>query len=518
MFIIPLLGNGISLIEAVVNGEPARLVNQASHGKSSGEIFSVVVSSTQEKNTTHIIKATFLAPVETVDYYQKTSFHLLPSPSTYAQFTLENINLDVSLGEGLGVNHTEKAQSTVISGYLKPSPEFEITWFKMSQTNVSRKSAVDVQNGKKPATALANEVESLKKDLSNKSFEKKLWVESEFFQDIEIGEGRLTGMVNLHLEAFRTPLSSIVIKTMNEVHLDHLAVLSSADLIDTWEANEKDGTIKVFFRHPQEGKLSLWFTYYNDTRGKSSFKAAIPQFTVKESNRENGFIGIRRKTIVEISVLEKSESLEEIPLSMVPSQYINGNTSKSLLMYRYPSNPWNLSIEVKRFLDAGVVTTVIDHISASTMISANGSALSRIDYTLRSRTKAPLQIDIVPLGKESQIDELLLNGQETALSKTKDNKWEISLAPVKHLGAEDTIKVSLFCTHSIPSPSFWAHSPFLSRQYHRKRRTLTGLLLLLAPIDALASSGILGREQQPTSRSLLKEPMTSSKRNTVSTM
>lgn len=449
MHIVPILGDGVSLKNATINGEYARLAPTSATVTNKEAPFCVIINQVKPGVLKHLVNVDFLAPIKPVDYYHKTSFTIIPAPVSNMNIVIEGTNLDVSIPSGLGIKQVEAENKTNISAYLKPAAQVEITWFKLSRNSQTSKDLKDkILSDKNDIDSTLSE-ENKKDTASPVIQEKPLWLESTIFQEIEIGEGRVDGTVRVSLNSYRKPLSKIRIKTLNETKLLNLSLLNIGNTIDKWDSNEEDGTIDIEFRHPQEGNTSLLFIYHSDTGGKSTFKTTIPEFIVEGSKRQNGYIAIRRRTIVEIAIDKKSKTLDEIPLSSVPSEYVNDGVKKSLLIYRYLTHPFNLELSIKRYGDAPVLTTVIDNVEASTIISDNGNCFTKTVYTIRSRTKAPLEFNVATMGAAAAIEEVLLNNEETALSHKSDGTLEVSLATAKSLSADDEILLELWCSHKL---------------------------------------------------------------------
>jgi len=440
MYIIPVLNGDLSLVKAEVNDEQALLLSKHKENKQNSSPFSIIIESKKLESTTHEIKIEFVVPVKQIQYYQKASFSVLPSPCGSLEVTINGTNLDVSIPSSLGLTQKTKNNTTKISTSLKSMSKIDITWFRLSQKTVQRKPEKQKQTSSKK--------EPLRK------FEKQVWLESKVFQAIEIGEGRVGATVQVNINVFRKPLSTFTIKTSSKVSFAHLQLITNNDLVESSIADKENGTIKVNLKHPLQGQLSLFFSYYNDTNGKSSFETSIPDFSVVNSNQESGYIAIRRKTNVEISVKKKSNSLTEIPLSSLPPYYLTNNVKKSLLTYHYLTPPFILELKIKRYSDAPILTTIVDKLNASTTIAENGVCFTNLEFVIRSRTKTPIQFDFKTMGENTSIEEVLLNNSKATISDKGAQLLEVSLNTVKSTNQDKPMTLRLSCVHKTKPPGF----------------------------------------------------------------
>ncbi len=460
---IPLLQGDIALASARVDGSEAKLVvenvplNDNGQGlaqqmdfqmanvapnppfvDSRAPFFLLLYHPFKDKSRVHTINLDFLAPIKTIEYYRKSSFGALPVPKGTLELQIDGTELDVTVDQGLGIGKNEASSRTTMKCNLRPTSRVDVQWFRLSRSALSRRKKTQSDDEDKPSVEAPVVPVS---DLPS-------FVEAQLFQDIAIGEGRLEGTVTVDLTIHRKAINSVSIKGPENV-LEHLELLEQGDLVRNWKADKTKGLLKVDFKRNEEGSVRLFFRYYTDTKGQSSFTRQVPGFHVKGIDRENGFLAVRRRTNVSITQTKPTKNLEAVPLTSIPSRYRTPEVQKALLVYRYLESPYELELKVTRYKDVAVLTTMIDEVAASTLIAQDGNCLTKMNLKIRSRTRDPLEINLSPC-KEAKMSEVLLDGKPASLSHRKDGGIEISLSDLVNSADEAKEMIIVFSHKTSP--------------------------------------------------------------------
>ena len=457
---IPLLRGDIAVSSARVDGSEAKLVvennrnsyqEQQSLGQmdfqqmanvapnklfvpQSSPFFLLINHPSKDKARIHTINLDFLVPIETVEYYRKANFGALPVPKGRFELTIDGTELDVTVDQGLGLTKSERLSRTQMNCSLRPTSEVDVQWFKLSRSALQgRKKAATDEDGNKTPEAPVIPVSSLPS-----------YVEAQIFQDVAIGEGRLEGTVTVDVDIHRKAIGSLVFKGPENT-LEHLELIEQGDLVRNWRANKDTGQLQVEFKRNAEGKARLYFRYYTDTKGQSSFTRTVPEFHVEDIARETGFIAVRRRTNVSIEQTKETKNLEAIPLTSIPAQYRTAEVAKALLAYRYLKSPYELELKVTRYKDAAVLTTMIDDVNATTLVARDGNCLTKMTLDIRSRTRDPLEVNLSPCG-QAKMCEVLLDDKPASLSHRKDGGIEVSLADLTDT-ADSSKPLVLYFSH-----------------------------------------------------------------------
>ena len=463
---IPLLRGNVAVSSARVDGSEAKLVveNDRSivqqqsfsqmdfqqvgnvapnmpYAAKSAPFFLLINHPSKDKARIHTVNLEFLVPIETVEYYRKASFGALPVPKGLLKLTIDGTELDVTVEQGLGVEKSERLARTTMNCNLRPTSEIDVQWFRLSRSALQgRKKVTPDDKGKSTPEEPEIPVSSLPS-----------FVEAQIFQDVAIGEGRLEGTVTVDVNIHRKAIGSLLVKGPENT-LEHLELIEQGDLVRDWRANKDSGQLQIEFKRNAEGKVRLFFRYYTDTKGQSSFTRTVPEFHIANIARETGFIAVRRRTNVSIEQTKETKNLEAIPLTSIPAKYRTEEVAKALLAYRYLKSPYELELKVTRFEDASVLTTMIDEVEASTLVAKDGNCLTKMQLNIRSRTRDPLEINLKPCGA-AKMCEVLLNNKPASLSHRKDGGIEVSLADLTDT-ADKSKPLVLYFSHQIQPLGF----------------------------------------------------------------
>jgi len=257
----------------------------------------------------------------------------------------------------------------------------------------------------------------------------------------------MDGTGTLSLTIHRSPIGTLTLQGP-KTGLDHLELLAAPDLVRDWKLNETDGTLAVQFRRHVEGPATLYFRWYTDTKGASSFTGRVPEFSVLGVQREKGYLAIRRRTNVSVDETKRHENLEPMPLASLPDQFRSPDVMKALLSYRYLEHPYDLELKVTRHRDAEVVTTVVDALTAKTLVARDGTCLTQLDCRLRSRTRNPLELSLEPCGDGASVTDILLDDAPASLSHRPDGAIEVSLASLPTAAADEAHRLVVVIRHA----------------------------------------------------------------------
>lgn len=462
---IPLLGAEAAVSAASVDGEDARLIlepgrdtgatrglqvqqrvmAQQASAPGGGPFFLLVEQRDGAKPRAVKVTATFVVPVRTVQYYRELKVAVLPAPTARLTVDLEGAGLDVTVDEGLGLETTASGTRTTVAASLRPAPSLSVQWFRLA-----RPTAEAVPTAEEGAADGAEAPARAELPVSDAP----AWVEAQTFQDVAVGEGRVEGTVTMVVTVHRRPIDGVTLRLSGPRPADepplHLEVLPATDLIRRWHADAGGSTLTVEFRRPVEGEVEFGLTYAADTRGASTFKTTIPVVALASAASERGWVAVRRTTNVSITETARGRELEEIPLSSVPDRFRTPSVSTALLVYHYLAPPFSLALQVTRHPDAPVLTTVVDRADAGSLVTEDGSCMTRVRLDVRTRTRDPLDLDLSPCGADASVAEVLLDGRPASLAHRPGGGLQVSLADLTGPTADEPHAVELTLRHRVP--------------------------------------------------------------------
>jgi len=157
----------------------------------------------------------------------------------------------------------------------------------------------------------------------------------------------------------------------------------------------------------------------------------IPDFFVRNTRRERGFLAVAAASNVEITPTGKMKNVALVDPSEMPPGLQAGAGSEVLFVFKYLHHPIEARLEVKKHRDLQVKRTIVEDARLLSFVNAQGRRLHSATYKIRNNRKQFLSVDL-PKGahlwgafregkpiKASQNDEgaILVPLKKTALNR-----------------------------------------------------------------------------------------------------
>lgn len=129
-----------------------------------------------------------------------------------------------------------------------------------------------------------------------------------------------------------------------------------------------------------------------------SFSLDTAVVTLPDTQRERGELAIEGIGTLELETTEK-DGTHRMDVKELNSVLASMARAPLLAAFRYQrasSSAPGLTLNVKRFADAGVLAAVADHGTATTMVTSEGRALTEISLTVRNRAQPFLKVTLPP--------------------------------------------------------------------------------------------------------------------------
>lgn len=179
--------------------------------------------------------------------------------------------------------------------------------------------------------------------------------------------------------------------------------------------------LEIVFDYPKEGQLTINITS-EKLLPNPSMAVEFEGFTVIDSIREKGFLGVALKSTSEVS-LGQSEGLDKLDVSELPSILINRSQKPLLLGFKYLHHPYSLVLDIKKHEELPVISTVVDSASGVTLFTEDGKLVHRVIYQIRNTSKQFLELE---LPEDAQIWSVFVGG-EPAKPRLNQNQILIPL-------------------------------------------------------------------------------------------
>jgi len=181
---------------------------------------------------------------------------------------------------------------------------------------------------------------------------------------------------------------------------------------------EDDGQrIEVKVNHRIEDRYDFRLTYEMPVDEEAE-SVSIPELRAEDVVRQTGFIGIAVRGAVEVNPGGLEERLTRIDVSELPADVRAQSANPILLAYKYAEAGYELALDMRRLEDIEVRIAGIDHARLTTMITEEGTAVTRAEYRVRNNLKQFLRIE---LGPEVEIWGAEVGGQVVKPARETDS-------------------------------------------------------------------------------------------------
>ena len=129
-----------------------------------------------------------------------------------------------------------------------------------------------------------------------------------------------------------------------------------------------------------------------------SFKVDTGVPSLSAAQRETGEVAIEGLATMEVAVPEMP-GLRRIDVRELDPALASVSRQSLLAAYRYQraaEEPVSLSLDVRRFADAGVLAAVAERAVATTLVTSEGRALTEITMYVRNRAQAYMKVSLPP--------------------------------------------------------------------------------------------------------------------------
>lgn len=159
-------------------------------------------------------------------------------------------------------------------------------------------------------------------------------------------------------------------------------------------SSEGEGTVTLRVTSPSERRHQFLIALER-AHESGSFTFDTGLVTVPDAQRERGEIAIEGIGTLDVTAPETA-GLHRLDTRELNRALQSLARTPLLAAFRYQrtATPTRLSIDVKRFQDAGVLAAVADTATATTMITAEGRALTEIELMIRNRAQPFLKLTL----------------------------------------------------------------------------------------------------------------------------
>jgi hypothetical protein len=157
----------------------------------------------------------------------------------------------------------------------------------------------------------------------------------------------------------------------------------------------RDGSVVLTIANPAARRQQFLISLER-AHEPGSFSLDTGLMTIPAAQRERGDIAIEGVGTLELTTRE-SEGVRRIDVRELGPAMQTLSRQPILSAFRYQraaAAPPTLSLDVKRFGDAAVIAAVADRASATTLVTAEGRALTEVSLLLRNRAQPFLKVSL----------------------------------------------------------------------------------------------------------------------------
>jgi hypothetical protein len=280
-----------------------------------------------------------------------------PAGTARASFDLPGEQAEVHLSAGLVTRRTIAGGRTIVEATLAPGTSTEVWWSMRDSTPVA---------AAKDARLLAD-VMTL----------------------VTLGDSdvRMVGLIDLAIVQGEPRSVEVQLPGGYEVTGISGSSLESSE--------QRDGSVVLTIANPAARRQQFLISLER-AHDAGSFSLDTGLMTIPAAQRERGDIAIEGIGTLELTTRE-SEGIRRIDVRELGPAMQTLSRQPILSAFRYQRAavaPPTLSLEVKRFGDAGVIAAVADRATATTLVTAEGRALTEVSLLLRNRAQPFLKVSL----------------------------------------------------------------------------------------------------------------------------
>jgi hypothetical protein len=158
--------------------------------------------------------------------------------------------------------------------------------------------------------------------------------------------------------------------------------------------------IDVKVNHPIEDHYTLSVRYELPIEGELA-SLTMPELIAENVVRQTGWLGIVARDNVELSPASDTTGYTRVDLSELPGSLMSLAANPILLAYRQNQGGGTLSLDVHKLADVAVRPATIDSAQFTTLLTKEGSRMTRATYEVRNNVQQHLRVRIAPRTKIS---------------------------------------------------------------------------------------------------------------------
>lgn len=280
-----------------------------------------------------------------------------PSGTARATFDLPGEQADVRLSPGLITRRSTEGGRTIVEATLDPGAATEVSWSMRDSQPI----------------AAARDVRTLADVMT--------------LVTIDDSDVRLVTLIDLTV--VQGEPRTIVVRLPQGYELTSV----SGSSIETSEP--RDGTVVLTLSDPSARRHQILVSLERPhDSGSFSLDTGVP--TLADAGRERGEIAVEGVGTLELTAAER-EGMHRIDVKELNTALQSLARLPILSAFRYHRGTGaepGLALDVKRFADTGVLAAVADHAYATTLVTAEGRALTEVTLTIQNRAQPFLKVTL----------------------------------------------------------------------------------------------------------------------------
>jgi hypothetical protein len=282
-----------------------------------------------------------------------------PSGTARATIDVPGEQADVQLSAGLITGRSAQNGRTIVEATLAPGSSTEVSWSMRDSAPV----------------AAARELRAL----------------ADVFTLVTLGDSDVRMAALVDVTVVTGTMRTLDVRVPSGSEMTSLA----GSTIETSEA--KDGVVTLTLTDPS-ARRHQFLVGLERTHDVGSFSLATGLVTLPGVQRERGEVAIEGVGTLELTVAER-EGLRRIDVRELNASLHALARLPLLSAFRYQNragSPPSLSFDVRRFGDAGVLAAVADRAAVTTIVTAEGRALTEVSLQIRNRAQPFLKVTLPP--------------------------------------------------------------------------------------------------------------------------
>ncbi len=246
---------------------------------------------------------------------------------------------------------------------------------------------------------------------------------------VGVGEGMLTCRSTVRYSILHAGVEALSVSLPADVTVLEVQGRGLRD----WSAVDRGGrkAVDVTLNFEAQGPYDL-FLEYERALPEGGGTVEVPDLRVEGVERVKGWVGIDARSNLEI-VSGKAENASVVDVRELPAAILGQTDFPVLMGFKYRKDGYRIPLELRQHTDVDMLVTIIDQISATSVMTPDGRRMTQVNYAMRNNRAQFLRLQL-PTGSTPW--STFVGGRAVKPARADDGRILIPLARSQTTGGE----------------------------------------------------------------------------------